>query len=65
MTEKTTNKPDLTIYIEMQIAGGTTDLIPVGAAWKHSKGQGINFRIGQNKFVAFPPRQEQAEPSES
>ncbi len=54
MTEETAkkeNKPAFYIFAE-----GEKDKPPVGAAFRHGKGNGLNIVIGETRYVAFPPK---------
>jgi hypothetical protein len=55
MTTQTENKPAQlpAFYIYEQ---GKDALVPVGRAYKHNKGDGINILVDGKRFVAFPPK---------
>ena len=55
MTTQTENKPTQlpSFYIYEQ---GKDALVPVGRAYKHTKGNGFNILMDGKRFVAFPPK---------
>jgi hypothetical protein len=61
MTTQTENKltqfPAFYIYEE-----GADGLVPVGRAFKHHRGNGINILVDGKRFVAFPPKAETETP---
>jgi hypothetical protein len=48
---KTTQLPAFYIYEQ-----GEDALVPVGRAYKHNTGNGINILLDGKRFVAFPPK---------
>lgn len=56
MTTETKKQPKQkpAFYIFVKDADGKTTNI--GAAFRHKKGNGMNIVIGQDYFVAFPPK---------
>lgn len=61
-TETTNNQPDFYVYYTEEISKGKTRRIPVGAVWKHGKGEGFNIRLDSlpvrnfdGNLVAFEP----------
>ena len=56
MTTETENQPRQkpAFYIFAQSEDGITK--PVGAAFCHTKGSGLNVLIGNTRYVAFPPK---------
>ena len=58
-----TNKPDLIAYTTTK-NGDKTFYNRIGAAWQHSKGEGLSLKLdavpldGSN-IVLFPPREKQ------
>jgi hypothetical protein len=55
MTTQTENKPMQlpAFYIYEESENG---LVPVGRAFKHQRGNGINILVDGKRFVAFPPK---------
>jgi len=57
------NQPDLIAYTTTKNASGKTFYNRVGAAWKHSKGNGFSVEMSaqpiDGKFVFFPPKEQQ------
>ncbi len=55
MTTQTENKPAQlpAFYIYQESENG---LVPVGRAFKHQRGNGINILVDGKRFVAFPPK---------
>lgn len=51
---KNQSKQKPAFYIFVKNADGQT--VPIGAAFKHGKGTGLNLVIGQDRFVAFAPK---------
>jgi hypothetical protein len=48
----TTQLPDFYIYI--QVENGV--LVPVGRAYKHGKGSGMNILVDGKRYAAFEPK---------
>jgi hypothetical protein len=66
-----TNNTETTETTKKKGAKPTHEIFPVGAdgkpnysgriaAWSHKTGGGMNFSIGDARYVAFPVRQKQA-----
>jgi hypothetical protein len=55
MTTTTENKPPqlAAFYIYEESENG---LVPVGRAFKHQRGSGINILVDGKRLVAFPPK---------
>jgi len=58
-TKQSETKIKPAFYVFQQNAEGVSE--KVGAVFKHSKGGGFNIVIGDLRFVAFPPKQNQPE----
>lgn len=49
------NKPEYRIFFERKKKDGSTELVKIGAAWKHKSGDGLTVRMDNGgKFVLFP-----------